>query len=88
VATITTSRMLSNSGTSFGPNPLDRVMHKGLMPNQSYPSKPDKWVVAKASRKSSCAGVTRFCACVKATDVRHNSEMLSPPARSAASSAD
>jgi flagellar biosynthesis activator protein FlaF len=31
---------------------------------------------ASASRNSSCARVTRFCACVSASEVRHNSETL------------
>ena len=46
------------------------------------------WVAARASCKSSCARVTRFCACVNANDVRHSSETLSSQARSAAPSAD
>jgi hypothetical protein len=31
---------------------------------------------ASASRNNSCARVTRFCACVSASEVRHNSETL------------
>lgn len=41
-----------------------------------------------ALRNNSCARVTRFCACVNASDVRHSSETLSSQARSADSSAD
>jgi hypothetical protein len=43
---------------------------------------------SRASRRSSCAFVTRFWACVSDKDVRHSSETLASQARRALSSCD